>query len=212
MTSYRSSEVSSPGGSGEVSVGSSDCSGAAGSARPSNTVSNACSSKRNPAPPASTTPASRRTCNCSGVCSRATCPSARAFSTTRIRSAPSSDSLAPFADSRTTVRMVPSTGFITAPSAATLASVSAVASTPPSISPELERHALMPRSTCDRITPEFPRAPMREPWEMAEQTAFRSFGSIPSSSSRTDPIVNVMLVPVSPSGTGYTLSRLIHSR
>jgi len=64
----------------------------------------------------------------------------------------------------------------------------------------------MPRSTCDRITPELPRAPMSEPWLMALHTAAMS--STPSSSATTDSIVKAMLVPVSPSGTGYTLSRL----
>ena len=58
----------------------------------------------------------------------------------------------------------------------------------------------MPRSTCDRITPELPRAPMSEPWLIALHTAAISAG--PSSSATTDSIVRAMFVPVSPSGTG----------
>ncbi len=52
------------------------------------------------------------------------------------------------------------------------------------------------------MTPELPRAPMREPWAMARQVASRSGASRPDSSSVTDSRVRAMLVPVSPSGTG----------
>ncbi len=68
-----------------------------------------------------------------------------------------------------------------------------------------------PRSTWDRITPELPRAPMSEPWLMALHTEVRS-SPVASSDSTTDTSVSDMLVPVSPSGTGYTLRRLIGSR
>ncbi len=51
------------------------------------------------------------------------------------------------------------------------------------------------------ITPLLPRAPMREPWAMAEQTSsIRSPAS--SRASTTDLSVSDMFVPVSPSGTG----------
>ncbi len=69
----------------------------------------------------------------------------------------------------------------------------------------------MPRRICDRITPELPRAPMSEPCEMALQTAARS-GPAVLSSSCTDCRVSAMFVPVSPSGTGYTLRRLMPAR
>ena len=52
-----------------------------------------------------------------------------------------------------------------------------------------------------RITPELPRAPIRAPWAMAAHSGSIS-SATPSSPSVTDFIVNVMLVPVSPSGTG----------
>ena len=58
------------------------------------------------------------------------------------------------------------------------------------------------------MTPLLPRAPMRLPWLMALQV-----GSAPSSafssSATTASSVRAMLVPVSPSGTGYTLRRLM---
>ncbi len=53
---------------------------------------------------------------------------------------------------------------------------------------------------------------MSEPWLMALQVAAMSSASTPSSDSQTEASVSAMLVPVSPSGTGYTLSRLIGSR
>ena len=68
-----------------------------------------------------------------------------------------------------------------------------------------------PRRICDKMTPELPRAPMSDPWLIAVQTSAR-LSPAASTSSHTDPSVSDMLVPVSPSGTGYTLSRLIGSR
>ena len=53
------------------------------------------------------------------------------------------------------------------------------------------------------MTPEFPRAPIREPWPMARHTSGRPAPSSTSASSlTTDSRVRAMLVPVSPSGTG----------
>ncbi len=60
--------------------------------------------------------------------------------------------------------------------------------------------SVMPRSSWDRMTPEFPLAPISEPWAMALHTAARSSSS--PSSDTTDSRVSAMLVPVSPSGTG----------
>jgi hypothetical protein len=62
--------------------------------------------------------------------------------------------------------------------------------------------AAMPRSIWARITPELPRAPMRDPWLSARVTACRSSPSTAASSEATDSMVRAMLVPVSPSGTG----------
>ena len=70
-------------------------------------------------------------------------------------------------------------------------------------SPLIGNFATSPRSICERITPELPRAPINDPWAMALQTSDISASS-PSgpSSAATDSMVSVILVPVSPSGTG----------
>ena len=175
---------------------------ASGRSRPSIIERNACNSKRNPAPPASTTPASRRTSSCSGVRSSAASPSSSASSTVRSIDPSLAASCAALATSRTTVRIVPSTGFITEPSAAMLASLRATASTFASISSACAKRLLIPLSTCDKMTPEFPRAPINDPCEMAVHTADLSFASTPFNSSNTDATVKNILVPVSPSGTG----------
>ena len=67
-----------------------------------------------------------------------------------------------------------------------------------------------PRRICERITPEFPRAPISEPWLNALHVATMSSPAVPTSAT-TDSSVSAMFVPVSPSGTGYTLSRLMAS-
>ncbi len=61
------------------------------------------------------------------------------------------------------------------------------------------------------ITPLLPRAPISEPWAMAAHTPSR-LSVAPASSSTTEPMVSAMLVPVSPSGTGYTLRSLMIPR
>jgi hypothetical protein len=54
-----------------------------------------------------------------------------------------------------------------------------------------------------------PRAPISEPCEIALQTSGIRVRS--PTSEHTDSIVSAMFVPVSPSGTGYTLRRLSSS-
>ncbi len=61
------------------------------------------------------------------------------------------------------------------------------------------------------MTPELPRAPMSDPCTMASQVAPNPGSARASSSVVTDSTVSAMLVPVSPSGTGKTLSRLMSS-
>ena len=61
------------------------------------------------------------------------------------------------------------------------------------------------------MTPELPRAPMSEPWLIALHVAAMSPPAV-AISATTDSRVSAMLVPVSPSGTGYTLRRLMASR
>ena len=69
---------------------------------------------------------------------------------------------------------------------------------------------LKPLKSCDKITPELPLAPLSEPVDMAFAMDFISSGAA-STSFTADRIVSVILVPVSPSGTGNTLSSLIYS-
>ena len=74
---------------------------------------------------------------------------------------------------------------------------------PTPASPAPAMRSLMPRRSWERITPEFPRAPMSDPWPMALHTSARPApASTPWSSSTTASSVRAMLVPVSPSGTG----------
>ncbi len=71
-------------------------------------------SSKKPVPPASTTPASFRTWSISGVRASASAPPARAASATSSSETPPASSAAS-ALPRVTVRIVPSTGRITAP-------------------------------------------------------------------------------------------------
>ena len=50
---------------------------------------------------------------------------------------------------------------------------------------------------------------MSDPWAIARHT--EAMSSAPFTLLTTDSSVSAMLVPVSPSGTGYTFSRLIAS-
>jgi hypothetical protein len=69
-----------------------------------------------------------------------------------------------------------------------------------------------PRSIWLVMTPELPRAPMSEPWVMAfAMSSIEAPAGSASTSFTTVPNVSDMLVPVSPSGTGKTLSLLISS-
>ena len=68
-----------------------------------------------------------------------------------------------------------------------------------------------PRKICDKITPEFPRAPIKRPFANA---ALRSpTFLLVSLRSYLAPLAieEVMFVPVSPSGTGKTFNELINS-
>ena len=84
---------------------------------------------------------------------------------------------------RATVRMVPSTGRMTA----SRASWSAVSGPGPAPrGPGTARSGTLspsdrPRSSWERMTPELPRAPISEPWAMARQAAARSGDSSPAS-------------------------------
>ncbi len=68
-----------------------------------------------------------------------------------------------------------------------------------------------PRKIWERITPELPRAPIRLPWEASLAILLTSAALDSLTSSTALWSVSSMLVPVSPSGTGKTLSRLTSS-
>ena len=153
-------------------------------------------------PPASTTPAWARTGSISGVRARASAASERALSTTPTSPLPRA---APVAAAEATVRIVPSTGRTTALRARSeawaMASVRTSGLT--SAAPAAAMRSLMPRRSWERMTPEFPRAPMSDPCPMALHTSGRPDpASTPSSSLTTASRVRAMFVPVSPSGTG----------
>ena len=110
-----------------------------------------------------------------------------------------------------TVRMVPSFGFITALYAVSTARSMAAAIVMASSSLDFLTPLVNPRSNWERITPEFPRAPRREPEEMAFASVSISGSVSALTSAAADMIVIVIFVPVSPSGTGNTFNSLIHS-
>lgn len=70
----------------------------------------------------------------------------------------------------------------------------------------------MPRSSCARIVPELPRAPIRAPCAIARTASARDGGAEPaaiawpantaSTAAAADSTVRYRLVPVSPSATG----------
>ncbi len=161
----------------------------------------------NPRPPASTTPASRSTGSSSGVRSTAVRAAAAACSS-RPSSVVSPSARARSTDSaamRTTVRMVPSTGRSTASYAASAARRRPATTSGACTTSSGANVSARPRRIWLRITPEFPRAPMSDPCEIAVHTAripVAESASAPSSSPTTDSSVSAMLVPVSPSGTG----------
>ena len=110
-----------------------------------------------------------------------------------------------------TVRIVPSLGFITALYAVSTARSHAFAKTTASIVSKALISFVNPLKSCERITPELPRAPLKEPEEIALANVSIVGLSIPLTSFAADIIVNVIFVPVSPSGTGNTFNSLIHS-
>ena len=156
-----------------------------------------------PAPPASTTPAFRRTSSISGV--RASASSPRA--STAARSADGeifrfSFRSASSAISRITVSIVPSTGRFTARYAASLALRNARRSRGVLTSLERPSSSTKPRTIWEKMTPELPRAPMSAARVSSFATASLSSALDASSVSTTDRSVSTRFVPVSPSGTG----------
>ena len=107
------------------------------------------------------------------------------------------------ASSRMTESIVPSTGRRTARYAASVAPRSARAaisgSTPFVVSAST---SAAPRTIWEKITPEFPRAPISAPRATSRASERRSDADDSSTASATARTVMVRFVPVSPSGTG----------
>ncbi len=111
-----------------------------------------------------------------------------------------------------TVRIVPSFGFMTARYAVSTAFWKALHMISVFTSSWSRTTLQKPLSICDRITPELPLAPRREPDDIAFATALMGASSSRLLISLTaDMAVIVIFVPVSPSGTGNTFSSLIQS-
>ena len=165
-----------------------------------------------PFPPESTTPASFSTGSISGVRSRVSFISWMTFSKNSAGSSLFGASCTAFsAPALATVRIVPSFGFITALYAESTAFSKAFPSTYTSASSTSRSTRVKPRNNWERITPEFPRAPRRDPLEIALQIVSIEGSSKAATSSAADIIVIVILVPVSPSGTGKTFNSLMYS-
>ena len=160
-----------------------------------------------PLPPASTTPAFFRVGSRFGVSSRATfAPSNAALNTVRASPPALKDFFASSDATLATVRMVPSVGFITALYAASTPASNANTRFSAVTSSLVPIPFEIPRNSRDVITPELPRAP-RSKAEAAILAISPAF--LPAcfeSSLAALPILIDILVPVSPSGTGNTLS------
>ena len=72
--------------------------------------------------------------------------------------------------------------------------------------PHSRKTEQIPRRIWDRMTPELPRAPLSAPLETLSHTSMKALEGQAESSFTADCIVRDILVPVSPSGTGKTLS------
>ena len=141
----------------------------------------------------------------SSVEASATAAPSRAVCTTSRSDAVSGSAAAASAAPRATVRIVPSIGFMTAPYAAVDAAANARANVDASTASWARHSVDSPRKIWHKITPEFPRAPISEPWAIAcdaDATVSGPFSAAFASSVTTASDVNAMLVPVSPSGTG----------
>ena len=165
-----------------------------------------------PCPPESTTPASFKTGSISGVFDKTSSACSIIFNSASSMSSVSSATSAALSDTPfATVRIVPSFGFITALYAVSVALCVALAmsSTVKLSSPDIS--FVNPLNSCERITPELPLAPLNEPVAIAFASVSISGTAIAPTSFAADIIVSVILVPVSPSGTGNTFKSLIHS-
>ena len=175
-----------------------------------------------PRPPASTTPASASTSSCSGVFSNAMTAASPAAVIARASPSPVfayCSTTSPAACSTDTI--VPGTSW---PPIDAITSSAPWRSAAPRIAESISCRSpaasavtsAIPRRIWDRITPELPRAPFSAPTDKAaatrvtSPTPVREIATVLASAS-AERIVNSMLMPVSESATGNTLSRLISS-
>src|SRR6266511_1591570 len=141
-------------------LSSSRSAGGSGSSSPATTAARPRTISSRPAPPASTTPASRRTSSCSGVRARAFSPRRTSAARNAGTSASMGRASVSSASSRMTDSIVPSTGSRTARYAASRAPWNVRPTTGASILDSSPRTSAAPRTICERITPELPRAPI----------------------------------------------------
>ena len=137
----------------------------------------------------------------SGVRASAASAAASAASTVTMTSLEAAAS-APSASARATVRMVPSTGSRSAASASVLARRSASAIAWPSSGPPSPRRSQSPRTSCERMIPELPRAPRSAARAPTRAIAEGSGARFACRASTTERAVWERFAPVSPSGTG----------
>ena len=98
--------------------------------------------------------------------------------------------------------IVPSTGRLTARYAVSLAPRNARLRSDELTPSCVPSTSTKPRTICEKITPEFPRAPISAARVTSLATASLSAAVDASSASTIERSVNTRLVPVSPSGTG----------
>ena len=110
------------------------------------------------------------------------------------------------AASRTTVRMVPSIGLLTALYADCTPPLNPATSAAASMVSQPVRPFAKPVRICEKITPELPRAPMTAPKAALPAYSPTLGVSAWRMNFAADCMVIAMFVPVSPSGTGNTFS------
>ena len=113
--------------------------------------------------------------------------------------------------SRATVRMVPSVGVMTDEYACSTPRRSALPKVTASAESTSSRPFAVPAKNWERMTPELPRAPKSIPCEKVFITVARLSVSVFSNARIPLSMVRRILSPVSPSGTGNTLSLLTSS-
>ena len=161
----------------------------------------------NPCPPASTTPAFLSTGSSSGVSARASAAPMHTAPQTYTGSLSISAAEVPTsAPRRETVRIVPSVGFITALYADSTPIERAFTRAVPSASSIPSSPFEKPRNNNERITPEFPLAPLSidDAAVLEISPTVASSPALRSSATAAEMVID-MFVPVSPSGTGKIL-------